>query len=92
VLTLLAGEDCTQADVFKDCQRIVSSVLNGYNGTILAYGQTGSGKTHTLIVRPLCMLLLAVAPHHFVIADMCSSLHAGLALGPDKFWCCYRLV
>uniref|UniRef100_A0A383WLH3 Kinesin-like protein n=1 Tax=Tetradesmus obliquus TaxID=3088 RepID=A0A383WLH3_TETOB len=43
------GEDSTQADVFKDCQRIVSSVLNGYNGTILAYGQTGSGKTHTLI-------------------------------------------
>ena len=27
---------------------IVSSVLAGYNGTIMAYGQTGSGKTHTM--------------------------------------------
>ncbi|KAF6263267.1 P-loop containing nucleoside triphosphate hydrolase protein [Scenedesmus sp. NREL 46B-D3] len=43
------GEESAQADVFKDCQHIVASVLNGYNGTILAYGQTGSGKTHTLI-------------------------------------------
>jgi hypothetical protein len=49
----LAGEESTQADVFEDCQRIVSSVLNGYNGTILAYGQTGSGKTHSLIVSIL---------------------------------------
>jgi kinesin family protein 5 len=50
LLCALAGEESTQADVFKDCERIVSSVLNGYNGTILAYGQTGSGKTHSLIV------------------------------------------
>jgi len=26
----------------------VSSVLEGYNATILAYGQTGTGKTHTM--------------------------------------------
>jgi hypothetical protein len=49
-----AGEDKSQGDVFESCRHIISSVLNGYNGTILAYGQTGSGKTHTLIVSPPC--------------------------------------
>lgn len=44
------GEDKTQADVFEHCRHIVTSVLNGTNGTVMAYGQTGSGKTHTLIV------------------------------------------
>ena len=29
-------------------REIVSSVLDGYNGTIMAYGQTGSGKTYTM--------------------------------------------
>ncbi|XP_068160472.1 kinesin-1 heavy chain-like isoform X2 [Antennarius striatus] len=29
-------------------QKIVSDVLEGYNGTIFAYGQTSSGKTHTM--------------------------------------------
>lgn len=32
---------------------IVTSVLNGYNGTILAYGQTSSGKTHTMLGEDL---------------------------------------
>ena len=27
---------------------IVSSVFEGYNGTVFAYGQTGTGKTHTM--------------------------------------------
>jgi hypothetical protein len=45
-----AGKEKSQGDVFNACRHIVSSVLNGYNGTIMAYGQTGSGKTHTLIV------------------------------------------
>jgi kinesin family protein 5 len=27
----------------------VSSVIKGYNSTIMAYGQTGSGKTHTMM-------------------------------------------
>jgi len=26
----------------------VSSVVEGYNGTIMCYGQTGSGKTFTM--------------------------------------------
>ena len=29
-------------------RRLVDSILEGYNGTLLAYGQTGSGKTYTL--------------------------------------------
>ncbi len=33
----------------QECARdVVSSVLDGYNGTIMAYGQTGSGKTYTM--------------------------------------------
>ena len=28
---------------------LVSSVMNGFNATIIAYGQTSSGKTHTMI-------------------------------------------
>lgn len=39
----------TQEEIFTLCaQPIVSSVLEGYNGTIFAYGQTGTGKTHTM--------------------------------------------
>ncbi|KAK9818001.1 hypothetical protein WJX72_005592 [[Myrmecia] bisecta] len=38
-----------QAELHEVCGRdIVSSVLEGYNGTIMAYGQTGSGKTYTM--------------------------------------------
>lgn len=28
--------------------KLVQSVLEGYNGTVMAYGQTGTGKTFTL--------------------------------------------
>ena len=43
----------TETEPQKDVYQIaaydrVSSVLAGYNATILAYGQTGSGKTHTM--------------------------------------------
>ncbi|KAK3705683.1 hypothetical protein QZH41_009516, partial [Actinostola sp. cb2023] len=31
------------------CKPIVTSALNGFNGTLMAYGQTGSGKTYTLM-------------------------------------------
>ena len=27
---------------------MVTSVLQGYNGTVFAYGQTGTGKTYTM--------------------------------------------
>lgn len=56
-LSMAAGEDVTQDEVFQDCKHIIASVLNGYNGTILAYGQTGSGKTHTLIVSGITAVL-----------------------------------
>lgn len=69
-----AGEDVTQDQVFKNCKHIVSSVLSGYNGTILAYGQTGSGKTHTLIVS-CCYRVPAAAPvldaAHLDLAFVC---------------------
>ncbi|CAL8069238.1 unnamed protein product [Calicophoron daubneyi] len=41
--------NATQTEVYeKSAKSIVTSVLNGYNGTIFAYGQTSSGKTYTM--------------------------------------------
>ena len=38
-----------QEEVFeKVSKEVVSTCLDGYNGTIFAYGQTGSGKTYTM--------------------------------------------
>ncbi|RDD42004.1 Kinesin-II 95 kDa subunit [Trichoplax sp. H2] len=38
-----------QAQLYEDIfQILVSSALEGYNGTIFAYGQTGTGKTFTM--------------------------------------------
>eukprot|EP00035_Acanthoeca_spectabilis_P006335 m.123271 g.123271 ORF g.123271 m.123271 type:complete len:712 (+) comp13455_c0_seq1:198-2333(+) len=43
------GPDVKQVDVYNRTARtIVSSCLEGYNGTIFAYGQTGTGKTFTM--------------------------------------------
>ncbi|CAA0812766.1 P-loop nucleoside triphosphate hydrolases superfamily protein with CH (Calponin Homology) domain [Striga hermonthica] len=42
----------SQAEVFRDTQPVVRSVLDGYNVCIFAYGQTGSGKTHTMYGPP----------------------------------------
>ena len=39
----------TQSEIYdSSAKEIISSVLNGYNGTIFAYGQTSSGKTYTM--------------------------------------------
>ncbi|KAI3715549.1 hypothetical protein L6452_22535 [Arctium lappa] len=38
----------SQAEVYKDTQPLIRSVLDGYNICIFAYGQTGSGKTFTM--------------------------------------------
>lgn len=38
-----------QQDLYDETIRpLVSSVLDGFNGTIFAYGQTGTGKTYTM--------------------------------------------
>ncbi|XP_015510042.1 kinesin-like protein KIF3B [Neodiprion virginianus] len=38
-----------QQDLYEETVRpLVSSVLDGFNGTIFAYGQTGTGKTFTM--------------------------------------------
>ena len=43
-------QEVTNRQVYnKFWKDVVSSVLDGYNGTIFAYGQTTSGKTHTMI-------------------------------------------
>lgn len=41
-------QDCTQEQVFEDCERLVQSAVDGYSVCIFAYGQTGSGKTFTI--------------------------------------------
>jgi centromeric protein E len=43
------GEDVNTTQVYHSVAKgIVSSVVNGLNGTIFAYGQTASGKTYTM--------------------------------------------
>jgi len=42
-------ENCNQEEIYENTAApIVSSVLEGINGTIFAYGQTGTGKTYTM--------------------------------------------
>ena len=43
-----ANSDASLAIFEEVGQPIVSSVMDGYNGTILAYGQRGTGKTRTM--------------------------------------------
>jgi centromeric protein E len=43
------GEDDNTVQIYDNVAKgIVSSVVNGLNGTIFAYGQTSSGKTYTM--------------------------------------------
>lgn len=45
--------NATQDTVYDSVgAKIVSTVMEGYNGTIMAYGQTGAGKTFTMVGRP----------------------------------------
>lgn len=42
-------QDSTQDFIYENTALpMVSSMLEGYNATILAYGQTGTGKTYTM--------------------------------------------
>ncbi|CAL8092389.1 unnamed protein product [Calicophoron daubneyi] len=42
-------ENSQQRDMYdKTFKTLISSVLEGFNGTIFAYGQTGTGKTYTI--------------------------------------------
>lgn len=38
-----------QEAVFDDTEPVITSVVDGYNVSIIAYGQTGSGKTYTMM-------------------------------------------
>ncbi|XP_047236778.1 kinesin-like protein KIN-14E [Girardinichthys multiradiatus] len=39
----------SQEELFQDVNRLMQSVIDGYNVCIFAYGQTGSGKTFTMV-------------------------------------------
>ena len=42
--------NASQDDVFEFCARdIISSVIEGYNATLMCYGQTGAGKTFSMV-------------------------------------------
>ena len=46
---VLAENQTTQDQVYSRCaEKVVSTVLEGYNGTVMCYGQTGAGKTYTM--------------------------------------------
>lgn len=48
-LSLPSNSLSSQDEVYESsAQELVSSVVQGYNGTILCYGQTGAGKTFTM--------------------------------------------
>lgn len=42
------SNEATNADVFDEVSAAITSVLDGYNVSMMAYGQTGAGKTHTM--------------------------------------------
>ena len=45
--------DCDSQLIYKEmCKDVVSSALQGYNGSIFMYGQTTSGKTFTMLGSP----------------------------------------
>lgn len=41
--------NASQDEIYENtASEIISSVVDGYNGTVLCYGQTGAGKTYTM--------------------------------------------
>ena len=46
--TQVYGPGTSQEAVFKDCETLMTSVLDGFNVCIFAYGQSGTGKTFTM--------------------------------------------
>lgn len=46
----MVGHEKTQKDTYEGTSRhIITSFMDGFNGTIFAYGQSGSGKTFTML-------------------------------------------
>ncbi|XP_066488340.1 centromere-associated protein E [Tiliqua scincoides] len=53
--------DSTEAVYKRVAAPIISSAVQGYNGTIFAYGQTASGKTYTMLGTKDCPGILPMA-------------------------------
>jgi kinesin family protein 3/17 len=53
VFDSLFDQNSRQNDIYsRVAAPVVTSIIQGYNGTIFAYGQTGTGKTWTMIGDP----------------------------------------
>ncbi|KMQ96969.1 kinesin-like protein kif3b protein [Lasius niger] len=49
VVDVIPSRGVVEQELYEETVRpLVSSVLDGFNGTIFAYGQTGTGKTYTM--------------------------------------------
>lgn len=48
----ILGPDSQQVEVYGIIRECTTSVLNGFNSTVLAYGQTSSGKTYSMYGPP----------------------------------------
>ena len=47
------GPESGSSEVYaRLVRRVVTAVIDGYNGACFAYGATGSGKTHTMLGQP----------------------------------------
>ncbi|KAJ6668847.1 hypothetical protein lerEdw1_012333 [Lerista edwardsae] len=55
------SEDSTAEVYTRVAAPIISSAVQGYNGTIFAYGQTSSGKTYTILGTKDCPGILPMA-------------------------------
>ena len=65
----------TNTDVFEEVGRpLVTSVLCGYNATLMAYGQTGSGKTHSLASDDGLIQTMVGHLYHSIAQNECAEL------------------
>lgn len=70
--------ESTQREVYENTAAgIVTSTLEGYNGTVFAYGQTGTGKTHTMEGASADPSQQGIIPQVCVLLDTQASAHKG---------------
>ena len=85
---MVFGPHSTTDELYeRQCQPIVNSAMDGFNGTIFAYGQTSSGKTWTLMGNP--------ETHPGVTILAIKDIFQHVKAHPDIEWdvtCCYMEI